>query len=370
MAGRFIRKAFSDINLNDQFFDSLKADYPGSITSTGFVEWFNQKAAIGQKALVFEDEQGIGAFINLKVGEEEEIQLENGMIIPKASRIKITTIKIDERYQHQRIGEGALGLILWQWRDLKVNEIYVTVFEKHTSLILLLEKYGFVCVGKNPNGEQVYIKDRRCLDFSDPCKAFPFLSNQLQQVGCIAIDMDYHDTMFAYSELANTIQEHVDMSVANGLKKVYIGQSYGTAFQVGDPVLIYRKYTGQDGSRGYKSVITSYCVVSQIVKIKSNWKKLYSYDEFRKMVGNKSVYNEDELRNKYNTCPSLTLIELLYYGYFGAGNNVNWIWLKNNGLWFNTHPLNFSYTTDQFKKVLQEGNIDVNNVIIDPTSVC
>lgn len=35
MAGKFERKRFSEINLNDPFFDSLKADYPGTSSSTG-----------------------------------------------------------------------------------------------------------------------------------------------------------------------------------------------------------------------------------------------------------------------------------------------------------------------------------------------
>lgn len=30
MAGRFSLKKFADINFNDEFFDSLKADYPGT----------------------------------------------------------------------------------------------------------------------------------------------------------------------------------------------------------------------------------------------------------------------------------------------------------------------------------------------------
>lgn len=38
MAGKFERKSFSEINLNDPFFDSLKADYPGSATSTSFIK--------------------------------------------------------------------------------------------------------------------------------------------------------------------------------------------------------------------------------------------------------------------------------------------------------------------------------------------
>lgn len=213
MAGKFERKLMRDINLDDPFFDSLKTDYPGSANSTSFVEWFHKKA--NEKALVFEDEDGVGAFIKLKPGEVEEIKLQDGTTLSKADRLKISTIKISERYRNRRIGEGAIGLTLWEWRDIGANEIYVTVFEKHNTLIFLLEKYGFSHVGNNLNGERVYIKDRRHLDFSDPCKAFPFLSNNIEHAGCLAIDMEYHDTMFASSELANTLQERVDISVAN-----------------------------------------------------------------------------------------------------------------------------------------------------------
>lgn len=369
MAGKFARKLFSEIDLNDPFFDSLKADYPGTSSSTGFVQWFTKKATERKKALVFEDDQGIGAFVNIKPSESEEIKLADGSVLPKIERFKITTIKIDERYRNQRIGEGALGLTLWHWRDCGIlgsNEIYVTVFDKHTSLIFLLEKYGFLHIGNNLNGERVYIKNRKDIDFSDPCKAFPFLSKQIQYAGCLAIDMGYHDTMFAYSDLANTLQERIDTSVANGLKKVYIGSPYNLAFKVGEPVLVYRKYTGTNGRPGYKSVITTYCIATRIEKIKMHNQAQYSYEQFLRMVGNKSVYNEYELKEKYDTWKSLTLIELLYYGYFGEGNNVNWVWLKNHGCWPDgVHPMNFRYTRDQFEKILREGKVNVGNVIIN-----
>lgn len=365
MSGKFIRKRFSEIDLNDPFFDSLKADYPGTSTSTGFIQWFDKKSREGKEALVFEDNQGIGAFVNIKPNEEEAIQLSDGTVLPKAHRFKISTIKIDERYRNRRIGEGALGLTLWQWRDSGVDEIYVTVFEKQGRLISLLEKYGFINVGNNLNGERVYIKDRRKIDFSDPCKAFPFLSNEIQYAGCLAIDMDYHDTMFAYSDLANTLQDRVDMSVANGLKKVYIGSPYSLAFKVGEPVLIYRKYTGTNGSKGYKSVITSYCIVTKIEKIKANGVVLCTFPEYLHMIGNKSVYTESQLKEIYDTNKELTLIELLYYGFFGVGKNVNWHWLNENGCSFNTHPMSVHYTRSQFEKILREGNVDVNNIIIN-----
>ena len=44
MAGKFSLRKFSEINLNDPFFDSLKSDYPGNASSTGFSVWFAKKA--------------------------------------------------------------------------------------------------------------------------------------------------------------------------------------------------------------------------------------------------------------------------------------------------------------------------------------
>ena len=364
MADRFERKLFSDINLDDPFFDTLKEDYGGE-SPQSFIPWFHRKASEGKKALVFEDNDGIGAFINLKTCEVEEIALDNGVILPSVPRMKISTIKIDDRYRGQRIGEGALGLTLWEWRDSGSDEIYVTVFPKHETLISLLKKYGFVLVGKKENGEGVFIKDRRRLDFSDPCKAFPFLSNDIQHAGCLAIDMEYHDTMFASSELANTLQERVDISVANGLKKVYIGSPSSLGFVVGDPVFIYRKYTGTQGRPGHKSCITTYCIATRIERIKNAGRFLRTYEYYRQIVGNKSVFDDSQLRAKYDTLNNLTLIELLYYGYFGAGNNVNWFWLKNNGCWLDSHPMSFRYNREQVDKIFQEGNVNVKNVIVN-----
>lgn len=365
MAGKFSRKSFADINLDDPFFDSLKKDYPGNEHSREFTEWFHNKAAEGKRALVFEDEQGVGAFVNLKPDEVEEIKLSDGSSLPAIPRLKITTIKIDERYRNRRIGEGAIGLTLWEWRDQRAEEIYVTVFDKHAPLISLLEKYGFINVGKNLNDERVYVKNRNNLDFCDPCKAFPFLNSDIDHAGCLAIDMEYHDTMFASSELAKTLQECVDISVANGMKKIYIGSPYSMAFNVGDLIFIYRKYTGDQGRPGYKSCITSYCIVTNIVKVKENNQELISFDEYRKIIGNKSVFDEKDIKEKFYTLQSLTLIELLYYGYFGAGNNVNWMWLKSNDCWPGTHPMNFRYTREQFDKIMKEGKVDVSNVIIN-----
>lgn len=38
MTGKFVHKKFSDIDINDPFFDSLKQDYPKTSTSAEFTE--------------------------------------------------------------------------------------------------------------------------------------------------------------------------------------------------------------------------------------------------------------------------------------------------------------------------------------------
>ncbi len=365
MIGKFVRRRFSDIDLEDAFFDQLREDYPGSPTSRGFVEWFNNKAFQGEEALVYEDDSGVGAFVYLKAEETESIALKDGRILPPITRSKIGTMKIAERFQNRRIGEGALGLVLWQWRDSGIDEIYTTVFEKQQTLINLLTSYGFKYVGDNLNDEGVYIRNKHDIDFSDPCRAFPFLPDSMDRAGFITIQMDYHDTMFAFSDVARDLQKRVDKSVTNGLKKVYIGSPLGLPFKPGDPVFIYRIYTGDKGKKGFKSCITSYCVVTEIREVKKKGKTLMPYEEYRRIIGNKSVFTEDELINKYNELDNITLIEFLYYGYFGAGHNVNWVWLQNNGCWKDGHPYSFMLNRDQIDLIMKAGGVNVANVIVD-----
>ena len=46
------------------------------------------------------------------------------------------------------------------------------------------------------------------------------------------------------------------------------------------------------------------------------------------------------------------------------GNNVNWFWLKNNNIWTG-YPMSLALTAGQFRKILQEGKINADNVIIN-----
>lgn len=364
MAGKFILKRFSEIDLDDTFFDSLKYDYPGTENSTGFVDWFKKKSVEGARALVFEDEIGVGAFVVLK-DEQEEIELQD-FTLPEKRRLKISTFRIAERYRRQRIGEGAIGLLLWKWQQSNTEEVYVTVFDKHETLISQFERFGFQKKGVNLNGENVLIKSRRHIDFNDPYKAFPFIKDGFDYSGYIIIDDHYHDTMFAYSELANmeSLQTKVSSSVSNGLSKIYVGQASKLNYIIGEPVFVYRRYTQGNGKK-YRSCVTSFCIVTDLIQPKINNRYSMSFDELKSRIGNKSVFNECELQEKYASYKNMTIVELLYYGYFGAGNNVNMDWLDRNGFWADgCYPTEVKLTPAQFKRVLEEGNINVSNVVI------
>lgn len=299
--------------------------------------------------------------------ECEEIRLQKD-ILPSSNRIKISTFRIAERFRRQRIGEGAIGLVLWKWQQSNCEEIYVTVFDKHETLISQFERFGFQNVGKNANGENVLVKSRTCIDFSDAYKAFPFIRSKFDYAGYIIIDDNYHDTMFAYSELANrsSLQRKISSSVSNGLSKIYVGQASQIKHKVGEPVLIYRRYTQGTGKR-YRSCITSYCMVTDVIQAKTNNRCLMTFEELKQRIGNKSVFDEAELLKQYNSFRNFTIIEMLYYGYFGAGNNVNMDWLDNNGCWAveGQYPTDVHLTEKQFRKILVEGNVNVSNVIID-----
>lgn len=362
MAGIFSLRKFSDIDLSDPFFESLKSDYQGSDKTTEFNTWFKNKAKEGRTALVFDDDSGLGAFIAIKP-ESEKIELDE-LTLPSIQRLKICTFLIAPRFRGQRLGEGALGLVLWKWQDYGYEEVYLTVYDSHQDLIGQLKKFGFISAGHR-DGESVYIKNRRNIDYSDPYKSFPFINPDFDESGYLVVNDYFHDTLFPYSELKRNSLPKVILDVSNGLSKIYLGSPISPlGFKAGDPVFIYRKYNGA-GSTGYNSCITTFCMVKAIHTVKENGKYIMSYDEYLKIIRNKSVYQPLELEMRYNNDKNLVIIELVYYGFFGGGNNINWIWLKNNDCWGNSHPMTVKLSHQQFNKILQEGNINVSNVIID-----
>ena len=87
MIDKLVWKPFSQVDVKDEFFDSLRYDYENE----KFDDWFFRKAQKGEKALTLIENNKIHAFLYLKE-ENESIKLVE-RTLPAKPRIKIGTFK-------------------------------------------------------------------------------------------------------------------------------------------------------------------------------------------------------------------------------------------------------------------------------------
>lgn len=354
MAGAYKWKFLYDCDINDSFFNSLKNDYPD------FEKWYLRKASEKKQAFTYYDDKGLGAFLMIKLSEVEALELKE-TTLPAKQRFKISTLKLSKRIEGNRLGEGAIGIALWNWLESDDEEIYVTVYEKHNTLIDMLTKFGFVLAGHNFNGECVYIRSKNNINFSTPYTSFPFISKNCNSFAILPIYDEWHDKLFPYSELKNTKQVTEEIAAANGMTKTYICfPSCTPIYKPNQPILIYRIYNGKN--KTYKSVVTSYGVVTKFVPIKTNYREQYSLSDFLNLVGNKSVFSEQELKNFYKK-RNMFVLELVYSHAFGPGKNVNHMVLKENNIWKDVYPFQAEYSFKDFYNILIMAKQDLEKLI-------
>lgn len=351
---------FSDCDLEDPFFDSLKEDYPE------FPTWFRKKAENGAEAYVSIDNGRIQAFVYTKEEHNEAV----GDLLAE-DRLKIGTLKICSDFKGQRLGEGGIGLALWEWQRSPYQQIYITVYPKHDDLIGLIESFGFFMAG-NKGGELVYVKDKRKLDSEDTERAgfrsFPYIDPEFRRGVYLPIKAVYHDKMFPYSTLRNASQKADPTPVANGISKAFIATPNHTiSYRPGDIALVYRM---AETEKTYKSVITSYCTVSTVEWFKTNGRLAEgkNWEGFVKAAGNKTVYDEAELVDAFKK-DFVCIITLVYNGYFGKGHNINNAWLKNQGL-FDRHPYDIKLTRENVYSILREGEIYEEFAVFNKPRTC
>ena len=149
-----------NIDLEDDFFASFRKDY------FEFDKWFKKKQQEGVQAYVTTtNENKITSFLLLKEENETEDYSFFKKPFKPGKRIKISTFKVSDT--GKKIGKTFIQIILNEAIKKNVDEIYVTIFEKHKSLINLLEQNGFKLFTykntKKGNGvvekELIYVKD-------------------------------------------------------------------------------------------------------------------------------------------------------------------------------------------------------------------
>lgn len=296
-------KYFKDINLDDPFFDSLKADYPE------FEEWFLKKR--DKQAFVDYDGANIVGFLYLKKEDDEITDVEPKL--PAKERLKVGTFKIDARGTKR--GERFIKKIMDAALGTNRKEIYVTIYSKHKALIQLLMKYGFTQIGiknhKEGEPELVLLKDLRSHN-GDILKSYPLIDTSSNKY-VLSILPQFHTPLFPDAILKTEILSEAalikDVAHTNSIHKIYISKMSGLERLIrGDILYIYRTKERNDPTPAfYKSVVTSIAVVEDVRCMKS----FNNIDQYLEYVGKNSIFDERSLRVLFED-KDMVVIKMLY----------------------------------------------------------
>jgi hypothetical protein len=343
-------KYFKDISLNDEFFDSLKTDYDE------FTTWFNKKSSDDKHAFTLYEDNNLMAFLYLKI--EEEIDKDIFPQLELKERLKVGTFKIDAH--GTKLGERFIKKIFDVAVFKKIDEIYITMFEKHKGLINLLETFGFYKHGTktNSNGiEFVFIKKLFNIK-DDILKDYPIVQTEHKNKFVLSIMPKFHTMLFSDSILNNeSVDILKDTSYTNSIHKIYICAMQGVQnFTNGDLVLIYRTNDGKSSAR-YRSVVTSICVIEEVLNINN----FDTEEKFLKYCEPYSIFTVDELRGFYRTNKYPFIIKMTYNSAFRRR--------VTNGQLQDEFGISpdywgvFSVTDNQFNQIIKAGEVDESIII-------
>lgn len=347
---------FSDIDLNDSFFDSLRASYPE------FNEWYNKKAVAGTTAYCYYVDNELKDFLYLKIEEEELSDLTPAL--PAKKRLKVGTFKVDNEDRHTTRGERFMKKIMDKAIAEDVDEIYVTMFptEELQGLIRMFEKFGFSHIADKPheggNAEYVLIKDMTT-HVDDFKLDYPFVKKASSNKYVLSIVPEFHTHLFPDSILKNEKKYDLiqDVSETNSIYKIYLCWMQDTRnLKAGDKLIIYRT-SDEEGKAYYRSVCTSVCTVCEV----KTYRDFENEEEFIKYTNRYSVFKEHELRRWYKYKNNFIVIKMVYNIAF-TKKVINMVMKEQVGL--NPKYWGFFKLTDaQFDKLLELGEIDERYII-------
>ena len=347
---------FSDIDLNDSFFDSLRASYPE------FNEWYNKKAAAGATAYCYYVDNELKDFLYLKIEEEELSDLTP--VLPAKKRLKVGTFKVDNEDRHTTRGERFMKKIMDMAIAEDVDEIYVTMFptEELQGLIRMFEKFGFSHIADKPHegGNAEYVLIKGMTTHVDDFKLdYPFVKKASSNKYVLSIVPEFHTHLFPDSILKNEKKYDLiqDVSETNSIYKIYLCWMQDTRnLKAGDKLIIYRT-SDEEGKAYYRSVCTSVCTVCEV----KTYRDFENEEEFIKYTNRYSVFKEHELRRWYKYKNNFIVIKMVYNIAF-TKKVINMVMKEQVGL--NPKYWGFFKLTDaQFDKLLELGEIDERYII-------
>lgn len=294
---------FRDCDIEDNFFSSLKNDYPE------FEDWFEKKQ--NDSVYVHQDDLDfIQGFLYLKREEEDEDYSEMELPLVPKKRLKIGTFKISENGYY--MGERFFKVIFENAIRNNLFEIYVTIFSHHTLLIDYFKRFGFKQVtSKLDTGELVFVRNLETYE-NNEYQGYPILNMNSKRFYILPIKPEYHthllpDAILRTEDNSNYINNN---KASNALNKVYFGRNlWSHTAKKGDIIFFYRTRDYNNASPAhYQSVITSIGVVSNY-----GFANQLNITELDKLLS-KCVLKENEIKDIRNNSNKYRFIEFIYFG--------------------------------------------------------
>ncbi|AFT71381.1 hypothetical protein B5T_03114 [Alloalcanivorax dieselolei B5] len=278
--------------LNGEFFNSLRDDYPG------FNDWFGNKAQEGRHAWICRDDQGsLGALCIYAEQVDQKITDSGDVLSGRA--LKICTFKVGESVRGRKIGELFLKAAFRYATENQCQHIFIHGNEKKQHyLALLLEDFGFTGHSGNYGGDTVWIKKHPVSVPNDNVDAKAFVRlyyphyRQDEKVSkyLVPILPDYHDVLFPdyFSQRSAQLRlfESPQRHVGNAIKLAYLCGSQTKSIVPGDILLFYR-------SRDEKAVTTigvvdDFSVSADPAEISAQVSRrtVYSFEQIKEMAEN------------------------------------------------------------------------------------
>lgn len=261
------------LDLADEFFDSLRSDYPG------FDDWFREAARNGRRAFVVSDPEGELAGICVFKGPDSEIGLGR-------RPGKISTFKVAGEFRGSRYGELLLKVVFLVAQG-EYDSLWLTVYERQHELIALLERFGFFHYDDHA-GERRYVKqlvpgDAGHTDLSPLDYHVRFGPPAVRlvdgQVFVIPIQPGFHEGLFpdAPSQQMSMITPR---PFGNALRKAYLSRANIRSARPGATLLFYR-------SEDHQAVTAVGVLEDSMVSADA--------DRILAFVGSRTVYSAEEV---------------------------------------------------------------------------
>ena len=256
-----------------------------------------------------------------------------------------------------KMGEQFIKVIMDYASNEDADVCYVTIYEKHSNLINLVQQFGFELYGTKGKGEfkeNVYLKQMNKIS-GDINKDFPLVNTSKARKFLLSIYPKYHSVMFPDSILTTENKNIItDVSYTNSIHKIYVcTMEQVEGLKYGDIVVLYR--TAEYGrSAEYSAVATSICVVEDVKK----QNEFNSFDEFYEYASKYSVFDKSDLRYWYNRggCKAIKMT----YNAAMKKRIVRHDLIEQIGLDRNQYWGFFELNDEQFQKIAQKGEVNSN----------